>query len=87
MAENEKEADIFDVAVDEEIKSTKNTRDKRDGLKKRQKKDEKFGFGGRKKFKKSGDAISTGDLKGFSTKKMKANTKIRPGKARRASKR
>ncbi|POS88429.1 hypothetical protein EPUL_000028, partial [Erysiphe pulchra] len=85
-AENENEADIFDVAVDEEIKSTKFSKDKRDGHKKRQKKDEKFGFGGRKKFKKSGDAISTGDLKGFSTKKMKAVTKNRPGKARRASK-
>ncbi|RKF64362.1 rRNA-processing protein EBP2 [Erysiphe neolycopersici] len=86
-AENENEADIFDVAVDEEIKSTKFSKEKRDGLKKRQKKDEKFGFGGRKKFKKSGDAISTGDLKGFSTKKMKSVTKNRPGKARRASKR
>lgn len=86
-AENETEADIFDVAVDEEIKSMKNSKDKSTGVRKRQKKDEKFGFGGRKKFKKSGDAFSSGDLKGFSSKKMKTVAKNRPGRARRASKR
>ncbi len=58
------------------------------GPNKRQKKDEKFGFGGKKRFKKSGDAMSSGDLRGFSTKKMKGGAaKQRPGKARRAGKR
>lgn len=78
---------MFDVAIDEEIGSSKPSRKDRPGLNKRQKKDEKFGFGGKKKFKKSGDAISSGDLKKFSSKKMKSDTKNRPGKARRASKR
>ena len=38
---------------------------------KRQKKDAKFGFGGRKRFGKSGDASSTADLSGFSEGRMK----------------
>ncbi|RKF77607.1 rRNA-processing protein EBP2 [Golovinomyces cichoracearum] len=84
---NEKEADMFDVAVDEEIGATTQSRNHRDGSNRRQKKDEKFGFGGKKKFKKSGDAVSSGDLRGFSSKKMKGGTKFRPGKSRRASKR
>ncbi|TQS36899.1 hypothetical protein Golomagni_02642 [Golovinomyces magnicellulatus] len=84
---NEKEADMFDVAVDEEIGASKQSRDHRDGSSRRQKKDEKFGFGGKKKFKKSGDAISSGDLRGFSSKKMKGSVKFRPGKSRRSSKR
>ena len=52
----------------------------------RQKKDAKFGFGGRKRFAKSGDAMSSGDLREFSTRKMKSPRKAaqRPGKARRA---
>ena len=55
---------------------------------KRQKRDQKFGFGGKKRFKKSGDAVSTGDMGGFSAKKMKKGgtvVKQRPGKARRAA--
>ena len=53
---------------------------------KRQKKDAKFGFGGKKRFAKSGDAMSTGDLRGFSAKKMKGIKKgpQRLGKSRRA---
>jgi rRNA-processing protein EBP2 len=38
---------------------------------KRQKKDQKFGFGGRKRFAKSGDASSTADMRGFSASRMK----------------
>ena len=49
---------------------------------KRQKQD-KYGFGGKKRFSKSGDAASSGDLKGFSAAKMKGKSK-RPGKSRRA---
>jgi len=84
------EADMFDVAVDDEIKDSKASRKDRQGPNKRAKKDEKFGFGGKKRFKKSGDAMSSGDLRGFSAKKMKGATggaKQRPGKARRAGKR
>lgn len=88
-ADNEatNEADMFDVAVDEEIGSAKPSRKDRMGPNKRAKKDEKFGFGGKKRFGKSNDAQSSGDLKGFSSKKMKGVTKQRPGKARRAGKR
>jgi rRNA-processing protein EBP2 len=57
---------------------------------KRQKKDQKFGFGGKKRFSKSGDAVSSGDLRDFSAAKMKGKrsggTKQRPGKSRRAAK-
>ena len=42
---------------------------------KRQKKNEKFGFGGKKRFAKSGDAMSSGDMRGFSTGKMKGKMK------------
>lgn len=82
-ADNEatNEADLFDVALEEE---TKPSRKDRQGPNKRQKKDEKFGFGGKKRFSKSGDAMSSGDLRGFSSKKMKGGAKQRPGKARRA---
>lgn len=79
------EADLFDVAVDDEIASSKPSRKDRQGPNKRQKKDAKFGFGGKKRFAKSGDAMSSGDLRGFSSKKMKGGAKKRPGKDRRAS--
>ncbi|RFU34961.1 hypothetical protein B7463_g1396, partial [Scytalidium lignicola] len=84
----ENEADLFDVGVEDEI--SKPSRKDRHGPNKRQKKDEKFGFGGKKRFAKSGDAMSSGDLQAFSSKKMKGKVggaKQRPGKARRASKR
>ncbi|TVY39705.1 rRNA-processing protein [Lachnellula subtilissima] len=82
--ETTNEADIFDVALEDE--TAKPSRKDRIGPNKRQKKDEKFGFGGKKRFKKSGDAMSSGDLTGFSSKKMKGGAKPRPGKARRAAK-
>ncbi|KAH8672773.1 eukaryotic rRNA processing protein EBP2-domain-containing protein [Tricladium varicosporioides] len=77
------EADMFDVTLEEE--TFKSSRKDRLGPNKRQKKDEKFGHGGKKRFKKSGDAVSSGDLRGFSSKKMKGGAKSRPGKARRAA--
>ncbi len=49
----------------------------RGGPNKRQKKDAKFGFGGKKRHAKEGDAMSSGDLSGFNSKKMK--TGGRPG--------
>ena len=52
---------------------------------KRQKRDAKFGFGGKKRFSKSGDAKSSGDMSGFSNAKMKSKGKPkRLGKSRRA---
>lgn len=83
------------MALEEESTKPDSRRDRRekgDRPGKRQKKDEKFGFGGKKRFSKSGDAASSGDLKGFSSKKMKGRTPgsagggaaKRPGKARRA---
>ena len=51
---------------------------------KRQKKDDKHGFGGKKRFSKSTGAASTADLRGFSAKKMKAKKgPKRLGKSRR----
>jgi rRNA-processing protein EBP2 len=55
---------------------------------KRQKRDQKFGFGGKKRFAKSGDAASTADMRDFSAKTMKAGgagVKKRLGKGRRAA--
>lgn len=52
---------------------------------KRQRKDDKHGFGGKKRFLKSTDAASTADLGGFSAKKRKGKKgPKRPGKSRRA---
>jgi rRNA-processing protein EBP2 len=51
---------------------------------KRQKKNAKYGFGGKKRFAKSGDAVSSGDLSGFSVRRMKKGGKApRLGKSRR----
>ncbi|KAL8735965.1 MAG: hypothetical protein Q9166_000527 [cf. Caloplaca sp. 2 TL-2023] len=85
------EAEMFDVALEDASKSDKaarSLRTRRDGWgpSKRQKKDDKFGFGGKKRFAKSGDAVSSSDLRAFSTKKMKGQKKgsQRLGKSRRA---
>lgn len=89
---NTKEADMFDVSIEQELgksSGNKNGRGGRDGrsgsgrgsigsgrggssFNKRQKKDEKFGFGGKKRHGKSGDAMSSSDLSGFDAKGMKA---------------
>jgi len=75
------------VALEDEITASKPSRKDKHGPNKRQKKDDKYGFGGKKRFSKSGDAISSGDLRGFSTKRMKGGVKQRPGKSRRAGNR
>ncbi|EHK15122.1 uncharacterized protein TRIVIDRAFT_117362 [Trichoderma virens Gv29-8] len=84
-----KEADIFDVSVDNEIakhSQRSGAGRQQSGARpvnaKRQKKNEKYGFGGKKRHAKSGDAMSSGDLSKFSAKKMKAKSS-RPGKSRR----
>ncbi|KAI9831326.1 MAG: hypothetical protein M1819_005100 [Sarea resinae] len=73
--------DLFDVALDNAVSSrappnNKDSRPSRAGGKptdqnKRQKRDQKFGFGGKKRFSKSGDAASSADMSGFSVGKMK----------------
>ena len=80
---------MFDVALEDAAKEDRQSKSERNGTDrggrqgKRQKKDEKFGFGGKKRFSKSTDAASTADMRKFSAKKMKGQ-KQRPGKARRA---
>lgn len=80
---------MFDVALDDAVKDDRRTKSSRKGGErdgrqgKRVKRDEKFGFGGKKRFAKSTDAASTADMRGFSVKKMEGK-KQRPGKARRA---
>ncbi|KAJ5881237.1 rRNA-processing protein EBP2 [Penicillium subrubescens] len=76
--------DLFDVAIEESGKPERRNREGGPNAK-RQKRDQKFGFGGKKRFSKSGDATSTGDLRGFSQKKMKAGASKRPGKSKRAA--
>ena len=83
---NAQEEDLFDVALEDATKNEKSTRVGGRSRDKRQKKDAKFGYGGKKRFAKSGDAISSGDLRNFSMKKMKGQKKgaVRLGKSRRA---
>ncbi|OAA53984.1 rRNA processing protein [Niveomyces insectorum RCEF 264] len=104
-ATNTHEADLFDVAVDHELSATTSPNKRPSGVfplsssrsnyhtpnAKRQKKNEKYGFGGKKRHAKSGDAFSSGDLSGFNPKLMKSSSggrsggskAARPGKARR----
>ncbi|KAG0639342.1 eukaryotic rRNA processing protein EBP2-domain-containing protein [Tuber brumale] len=86
------EANMFSVALEEAIKGHRGST--RDGINhKRKKKDQKYGFGGKKRFAKSTDAKSSGDLSGFSNKKNKAQfagvkkrkPAMRLGKSKRAS--
>ncbi|EFR04596.1 rRNA processing protein Ebp2p [Nannizzia gypsea CBS 118893] len=88
------ESELFDVALEESSKSEPRRggrgKDGEGSRSKRQKKDAKFGFGGKKRFAKSGDAISSGDLSSFSTSKMKGKktgAAKRLGKGRRQARR
>lgn len=84
------EEDIFEVALEDAAKEDRSSKSARNGFgrpeNKRRKKDEKFGFGGKKRFSKSGDAASTADMSRFSAKGMKGLKKgaQRLGKSRRA---
>jgi rRNA-processing protein EBP2 len=67
-----READMFDVGIDNELGGSRNkgnVASSRGGggapSSKRQRKDDKYGFGGKKRFMKSGDAISSGDMSTF----------------------
>ena len=83
---------MFDVALEDVADTAKAERAARKAggpgagpNRKRQKKDEKFGFGGKKRFAKSNDAKSASDTTGYSVKRMKGKTgKQRPGKSKRA---
>ena len=85
------EEDLFDIALEDAAKEDGRTMSDRKGVdakapNKRRKKDEKFGFGGKKRFSKSGDALSTGDMLEFSILRMKGKKGglKRLGKSRRA---
>ena len=69
---------LFDIALDDSTNDPRQSNSSRrgpasDGARggKRQRRDQKFGFGGKKRFAKSGDAASSGDLSGFSARRMK----------------
>lgn len=101
---NENEPDMFDVELEHVDDSHKSKRRRPDGATpdsrqtkpnaKRQAKNARYGFGGKKRHSKSGDAMSSSDMRGFSTARMKGKTgggggggkssKQRPGKSRRA---
>lgn len=86
----DREADLFDVGVDKELESYHQRSKKLQNgtaaagkdsqrhvsgrLTKRQKKDEKYGFGGRKRNAKAPDAFSSGDLSGFSVNRNRSRT-------------
>jgi len=100
-AETTKEDGMFDIALDEQTKDQPRREKRKKGDRssddksraKRQKRDSKYGFGGKKKHSKSNDAMSSGDLVDFSQKKNRSSfgsgggkkkTALRPGKAKRA---
>jgi rRNA-processing protein EBP2 len=83
---------MFDIDVDAAPNKSRSGRERSAGgapNAKRQKKDSKFGYGGKKRFSKSGDAESAGDMRGFSAARMKGKggggAKKRPGKSRRVA--
>lgn len=74
---------MFDIELDNAAKST----DRSSGQPnmKRQKKDAKYGFGGKKRHSKSNDAKSSADMRDYKRPKSKPSAaKQRPGKSRRA---
>ena len=85
-----REDDLFDVTLEDASRHDKVRQESKTAIgapnAKRQRKDAKFGFGGKKRFAKSGDAMSTADIRGFSSKRMKEQSKgpRRLGKGRRA---
>ncbi|KAF8538122.1 eukaryotic rRNA processing [Trichophaea hybrida] len=100
--ETTQEDDMFDIALDEQTKDkprrSKGDRSSDDKSRaKRQKRDSKYGFGGKKRNSKSNDAQSSGDLGDFSSKKNKGSfgagpkgkkwAAPRPGKNKRAGSR
>ncbi|KAG5366476.1 rRNA-processing protein [Yarrowia sp. B02] len=82
-AGQEMTSEEFDIAVEEAAADNHHIEGKGS---KRQAKDAKFGFGGKKRFRKANTSESSGDLSGFSQRKNNAPMKkkqARPGKSRR----
>jgi rRNA-processing protein EBP2 len=81
MPSAENEPDLFDVSLEDDTTTARKDRDSRksrtasggkgEPSAKRSKKNEKFGFGGKKRFGKSGDAASSADTKDYPGKRMK----------------
>lgn len=83
-----REEEQFEIALEDATREQYNDRRSKEPSRpsKRQKKDARFGFGGTKRFSKSGDATSSADMSGFSARKMKGGwqKQKRPGKSKRA---
>ncbi|KAG5372070.1 rRNA-processing protein [Yarrowia sp. C11] len=83
-AGQEMTSEEFDIAVEEAASENHNIEGKNH---KRQAKDAKFGFGGKKRFRKANTSESSGDMSGFNQKRNNAPVKkrqqSRPGKSRR----
>ncbi|KAF1921354.1 eukaryotic rRNA processing protein EBP2-domain-containing protein [Ampelomyces quisqualis] len=87
---NTHEEDLFDVALDNDTNPGDRRRSDGKPDTKRAKKDQKYGFGGKKRHAKSNDAKSSADGRDFSVKRMKGKTgggAKRPGKSVRMKKR
>lgn len=87
---NANEEDLFDIALDNDDAPTDRRRGDGKAASKRAKKDQKYGFGGKKRHAKSNDAQSSADGREFSVKKMKGKVgggAKRPGKSVRMKKR
>lgn len=87
---NTHEEDLFDIALDNDAKPSDRRRSDGKPDTKRAKKDQKFGFGGKKRHAKSNDAKSSADGRDFSVKRMKGKAgggAKRPGKSVRMKKR
>jgi rRNA-processing protein EBP2 len=87
---NTHEEDLFDIALDNDTKPGDRRRGEGKPDTKRAKKDQKYGFGGKKRHAKSNDAKSSADGRDFSVKRMKGKAgggAKRPGKSVRMKKR
>jgi rRNA-processing protein EBP2 len=97
MPAAENEPDLFDVSLEDSATTAKKDREARRSAgggapnAKRQKKDAKYGYGGKKRFSKSGDAESAADMRSHPGKGMGKTFKggagkknARPGKSKRA---
>ncbi|ETI21256.1 hypothetical protein G647_07601 [Cladophialophora carrionii CBS 160.54] len=91
VAEGNVDDDLFQtVDVEKAGAKDRSGRERGPGFNaKRQKRDQKYGFGGKKRHSKSGDAASSSDMRGFSAARMKGKGgKVkakRPGKSRRSA--
>lgn len=87
---NTHEEDLFDIALDNDAQPGERRRSDGRPDNKRAKKDQKYGFGGKKRHAKSNDAKSSADGRDFSVKRMKGKSgggAKRPGKSVRMKKR